>query len=99
MRNSPNPCLGAIEKAPFYAMQLDIADIGTKGGLKTDENANVLRADGSPIVGLYATGNVSGAVTYDSYPGAGGTLGPAMTFGMIAAEHIAHRSGNQGARA
>jgi len=94
-RNSPNPCLGPIDKAPFYAMQLDIGDIGTKGGLKTDANANVLRADGSPIVGLYATGNVAGAVTYDSYPGAGATLGPAMTFGMVAAEHIAHRSSNR----
>jgi len=95
MRNQPNPCLGSIAKAPFYAMQIDIGDIGTKGGLKTDENANVLRPDGSPIEGLYATGNVSGAVTYDSYPGAGGTLGPAMTFGMLAAEHIARRASNR----
>jgi len=96
LRNKPNPCLGPIEKGPFYAMPLDIGDIGTKGGLKTDENANVLRPDGTPIVGLYATGNVSGAVTYDSYPGAGATLGPAMTFGMLAAEHIAHRNDNRG---
>jgi 3-oxosteroid 1-dehydrogenase len=88
-RNKPNPCLGAIEKSPFYAMRLDIGDIGTKGGLKTDANANVLRANGTAIAGLYATGNVSGAMTFDSYPGAGGTLGPAMTFGMIAAERIA----------
>jgi len=96
-RNQPNSCLGAIEKAPFYAIQIDIGDIGTKGGLKTDENGNVVRADDVPIEGLYATGNVSGAVTYDSYPGAGATLGPAMTFGMLAAEHIARRTSNQGA--
>ena len=94
-RNKPNPCLGKIEKGPFYAIPVDIGDIGTKGGLKTNEVGNVLGGDGSPIVGLYATGNVSGAVTYDSYPGAGGTLGPAMVFGMLAAEHIALRSGNQ----
>ena len=68
---------------------LDIGDIGTKGGLKTDANANVLRSDGSAIGGLYAVGNVSASITYDAYPGAGGTLGPAMTFGLIAAEHIA----------
>ena len=65
---------------------------GTKGGLKTDANANVLSRDGQPIAGLYATGNVSGAVTYDSYPGAGATLGPAMTFGVVAAEHLAQQT-------
>ena len=98
-RNAPNPCLGKIEKAPFYAIPIDLGDIGTKGGLRTNENANVLRADGTPIEGLYATGNVSGAITYDSYPGAGGTIGPAMTFGMVAAEHIAQRNSNRmGAR-
>jgi len=94
-RNKPNPCLGKIEKAPFYAIPVDIGDIGTKGGLKTDEVGHVLRADGSPLEGLYATGNVAGAMTFDSYPGAGATLGPAMTFGMLAAEHIARRSSNQ----
>jgi 3-oxosteroid 1-dehydrogenase len=94
-RNSPNPCLGPIEKAPFYAIPLDIGDIGTKGGIKVDEYGRALRIDGSPIEGLYATGNVAGAMTYDSYPGAGGTLGPAMTFGMVAGEHIAQRFGNQ----
>ena len=93
-RTGPNPTLGAIEKGPFYAIPVDLGDIGTKGGLRVDENAAVLRADGSPIEGLYATGNVTGAVTYDSYPGAGGTLGPAMAFGMVAAEHIAQRTGN-----
>lgn len=94
-RNKPNPCLGPIEKAPFYAIPLDLGDIGTKGGIKVDEKARVLRPDGSPIEGLYATGNVTGAMTYDSYPGAGGTLGPAMTFGMVAAEDIAARTSNQ----
>ena len=91
-RNQPNVCLGAIAAAPFYAMRLDIGDIGTKGGLKTNANANVLSRDGQPIAGLYATGNVSGAVTYDSYPGAGATLGPAMTFGVVAAEHLAQHT-------
>ncbi len=85
----PNPCLGPIAKPPFYAMRIDAGDIGTKGGLLTDEFARVLREDGQPIPGLYAIGNTSAAVMGPSYPGAGSTLGPAMTFGYIAAHHLA----------
>jgi 3-oxosteroid 1-dehydrogenase len=85
----PNPCLAPIAKPPFYAMRIDAGDIGTKGGLLTDEYARVLRVDGQPIPGLYATGNTSAAVMGPSYPGAGSTLGPAMTFGYIAAHHLA----------
>ncbi len=85
----PNPCLGPIAKAPFYAIRIDAGDIGTKGGLLTDEYARVLRDDGQPIAGLYAIGNSSAAVMGPSYPGAGSTLGPAMTFGYIAAHHLA----------
>jgi 3-oxosteroid 1-dehydrogenase len=85
----PNPCLAPLEEGPFYAIRLDAGDIGTKGGLVTDEFSRVLRADGSPIPGLYATGNTSASVMGGSYPGAGATLGPAMTFGYIAANHIA----------
>ena len=82
---SPNPTLGAVEKAPFYAVPLHLGDIGTNGGLVTDERAHVLREDGSMIPGLYAIGNVSASVMGYSYPGAGSTLGPAMTFGYLAA--------------
>jgi len=85
----PNPCLAPIAKAPFYALRIDAGDIGTKGGLLTDEFARVLRADGQPIAGLYACGNTSAAVMGPSYPGAGSTIGPAMTFGFIAAHHLA----------
>ncbi|WP_341643786.1 FAD-binding protein [Thauera sp. SDU_THAU2] len=85
----PNPCLAPIEKGPFYAMRMDAGDIGTKGGLLTDAQARVVRADGSPIDGLYAIGNTSASVMGTAYPGAGATLGPAMTFGYIAANHIA----------
>ena len=93
-RNQPNTNLGAISTAPFYAIRIDLGDIGTKGGLKVDENANVLDSANRPIAGLYATGNVSGAVTAASYPGAGATLGPAMTFAYRAANHIARSSSN-----
>ncbi|MNE70300.1 3-oxosteroid 1-dehydrogenase [compost metagenome] len=85
----PNPCLAPIAKGPFYAMRLDAGDIGTKGGLLTNANAQVLHENGQPIPGLYAIGNTSASVMGTSYPGAGGTLGPAMTFGYIAAQHIA----------
>lgn len=84
-RNHPNPCLGALSKPPFHAVQLVPGDLGTKGGLRTDERSRVLRADDTPIAGLYAAGNTSAAVMGHSYAGAGATIGPAMTFGYIAA--------------
>ncbi|MCC6076508.1 FAD-dependent oxidoreductase [Pseudomonas sp. GCM10022188] len=88
----PNPCLAPLAKGPFYAMRLDAGDIGTKGGLLTNASAQVLHENGQPIPGLYAIGNTSSSVMGTSYPGAGGTLGPAMTFGYIAARHIAANS-------
>jgi len=86
---SPNPCLAPIEKGPFYAMRIQPGDIGTKGGLLTNANAQVLHESGQPIAGLYAIGNCSASVMGTTYPGAGSTLGPAMTFGYIAARHVA----------
>ena len=85
----PNPCLAPLRKGPYYAMRLDAGDIGTKGGLLTNQHAQVVREDGQPIPGLYAIGNCSASVMGTSYPGAGGTLGPAMCFGYIAALHLA----------
>ncbi|MCU1717583.1 FAD-binding protein [Pseudomonas sp. 5P_3.1_Bac2] len=85
----PNPCLAPLAKAPFYAMRIDAGDIGTKGGLLTNEHAQVLHENGQPISGLYAIGNTSASVLGTTYPGAGGTLGPAMTFGYVAACHLA----------
>jgi 3-oxosteroid 1-dehydrogenase len=88
-RVKPNPCLGPIDQAPFYAIKLYPGELGTKGGLVTDEAARVLRADGSVIEGLYAVGNCSAAVMGKTYAGAGATLGPAMTFAYLAAKDIA----------
>lgn len=88
-RNRPNPSLGALEKPPFYAVKIVPGDLGTKGGLRTDEHARVLREDGSPIEGLYAAGNASAAVMGRTYAGPGATIGPAMVFGYLAAEHLA----------
>lgn len=85
---SPNPTLGPLEHAPFYAMQLHLGDIGTNGGLATDEQGRVLDNDGGVIAGLYAAGNVTASVMGHSYPGAGATLGPAMTFAFVAMRHM-----------
>jgi 3-oxosteroid 1-dehydrogenase len=85
----PNPNLHPIGKPPYYAFQIILGDLGTSGGLRTDEFARVLREDDSVIDGLYATGNATAAVMGRSYAGAGATIGPAMTFGYVAARHIA----------
>jgi len=85
----PNPCLGPLDKPPFCAIELWPGDLGTKGGLVADDHARVLRQDGSPIEGLYATGNCSASVMGNSYAGAGATIGPSMVFGYIAASHVA----------
>jgi 3-oxosteroid 1-dehydrogenase len=85
----PNSCLRALRLAPFYAFKIVPGDLGTKGGMLTDAKARVLRPDGSVIPGLYAAGNASASVMGHSYAGAGSTIGPAMTFGYIAANDIA----------
>ena len=86
----PNPNLRPLEKPPYYAFPIILADLGTSGGLRTDEYARVLREDDAVISGLYAVGNASAAVMGRSYAGAGATIGPAMTFGYVAAKHIAN---------
>ena len=91
--NKPNPNLGEISHPPYYAAKLVPGDLGTKGGIRTDVHGRALRDDGSVIEGLYAAGNVSAPVMGHTYPGPGGTLGPAMTFGYLAALHLAGSSG------
>ena len=85
--NKPNPNLGKIEQGPFYAVEIFPGDVGTCGGVVTDEHARVLRPDGSVIAGLYAAGNSTASVMGYSYPAAGASIGPAMIFGYIAALH------------
>jgi len=87
-RVQPNPTLGPVEKAPFYAFPIYLGDIGTNGGVVTDGRGRVLREDGSVIQGVYAIGNLAASVMGYSYPGAGSTLGPAMTFGYLAAGDV-----------
>jgi succinate dehydrogenase/fumarate reductase flavoprotein subunit len=87
--NQPNPNLGTIEKPPFYALQVHPGAIGTKGGARVDARARVLHVGGAPIAGLYAAGNVMAGITGPGYPGAGSTIGTAMTFGYIAGRDAA----------
>ena len=84
----PNPCLFSLGKAPYYAVKLYPGDIGTKGGVMTDEFGRVLNTNSEVIQNLYAVGNTSASLMGNSYPGAGGTIGPAMVFGYLAALHI-----------
>lgn len=91
----PNPCLGPIAKPPFYAVPINLGDLGTKGGLKADARARVLDVHDNPIPNLYAAGNNAGSPFGNCYPGAGGTIGPALTFGFIAADDIAARVRDQ----
>ncbi|BDE16524.1 3-ketosteroid-delta-1-dehydrogenase [Mycobacterium kiyosense] len=87
----PNPNLYPLGDPPYYAFRIVLGDLGTSGGLRTDEFARVLRADDTVVPGLYAVGNVSAPVMGRSYAGAGATIGPAMTFGYVAAKHIAEQ--------
>jgi 3-oxosteroid 1-dehydrogenase len=86
---TPNSCLAALWLPPFYAFKIVPGDLGTKGGMVTDASARVLTTAGTVIAGLYAAGNASAAVMGHSYAGAGSTIGPAMTFGYVAANYIA----------
>ena len=87
--HGPNPCLGPIERPPFYALRVYPGDIGASVGLVTDEHARVLRADDRPVAGLYACGNDMDSLMAGVYPAPGITLGPALTFGHLAAGHAA----------
>ncbi|MBD8664346.1 FAD-dependent oxidoreductase [Rhizobium sp. CFBP 8752] len=90
--HGPNPTLGPLETAPYYAVKLWPGDIGSAIGLVGDENAQLLRRDGSAIPGLYACGNDLQSIMGGVYPGPGITVGPAIVFGAIAARHAARRA-------
>lgn len=88
-KHGPNPCLGRIASAPFYAVELHPTPLGSSRGLASDTHARVLSADGAPVAGLYVCGNDMQSAFGGEYPGAGAQLGQAMTFGWIAARHAA----------
>lgn len=84
-----NPNMDVIDRAPYYAVRIEVGDLGTKGGLVCDEHGRVLHGDGTVIEGIYATGNTSAAVMGNEYAGPGATIGPAIVFGHLAAKHAA----------
>ena len=85
--HKPSPTLGTVSEGPFYAVELYPGDVGTYGGLVTDEFGRVERENGEVIPGLYATGNVTAGVTGSVYPGAGASIGASFIFGYRAAKH------------
>ncbi len=87
--HKPNPCVAPIEQPPFYAVAIYPGDLGTAAGLLTDENGRVLDGGGTPVGKLYACGNDMNSIMNGAYPGPGITLGPALTFGYLAAKHMA----------
>ncbi len=94
--HKPNPCLAPIERAPFYAVKVVPGSLGTFAGIETDAQARVLDGSSMPIPGLFAVGNDMNSIMGGHYPSGGITLGPAMTFGFIAAETIAADAAQDG---
>jgi len=83
-----NPCLAPVARPPFYAVEVRPGDLGAAAGIETDANARALDADGTPVPGLYACGADARSVMQGAYPGPGITLGPAITFGFLAVQHM-----------
>mgnify|MGYP003700600799 CR=1 FL=1 len=86
--HKPNPCVAPLETGPYYAVKVVMGDLGTFAGLRCNQNAQVVSDNGQPIPGLYAAGNDAASIMGGNYPGGGITLGPAITFGYIAARHM-----------
>lgn len=84
----PNPCIGPLDKPPFFAVRIRPGDLGTYHGIATDAHTRVLDVAGFPIPGLFAVGNDAASVFGGAYPGAGATLGPAMTFGYLCGRRL-----------
>lgn len=84
-----NPSLAALEVGPFFALRIRPGELGSFAGLQSDDQARVLDREGRVIEGLYAVGNDAASIMGGNYPGGGITLGPAMTFGYLAARHAA----------
>ncbi len=85
----PNPAIGPLDRAPYFATRIFPGDVGTCGGLVTNEHAQVLDEHDAVIDGLYATGNITATVMGRTYLGAGGSIANTMVFGYVAARHAA----------
>lgn len=89
MDHRPNPNLEPLTKGPFFAVKIQMGDLGTYAGLKVNERSEVVRRDGSAIAGLYAVGTAAVSVFGGGYPGYGANIGPAMVFGYLTGRDIA----------
>lgn len=87
--DGPNPALVPVGQPPYYAARFVLSDLGTKGGLVTDDAGRVLDGDGAPVPGLYATSNSTASVFGSAYPGPGAPLGAAMVFASLAVRDLA----------
>lgn len=96
--HGPNPSLAPIGDGPYYAVAIHPGDLSTVGGLQTNGRAEVLDTAGQPIPGLYAAGLDMNSVMRGRYPGGGSSIGPAMTFGYLAAREMANRVMTAGQR-
>ncbi|MGW9405224.1 FAD-dependent oxidoreductase [Arthrobacter sp. NPDC055585] len=94
--HGPNPNIGPVQKAPFYAMAVVPTPLATAYGILTDGNGQALDARGNPVAGLYAAGNDAASVMGSEYPGAGVQVGSALTFGWAAARHAVAEAGAPG---
>lgn len=86
--NRPNPNMGPVDRPPYYAVAIWPGDLGTKGGLLTDEFQRVLDKESQPIPGLFAIGNTAASIMGRTYLGGGSTLGPALTHGYLVATFL-----------
>ena len=89
---TPNPCMAPIRQGPYYAIKIVVGEIGTFAGLSTNESCQVLAKDRHPVKGLYAIGNDAASIMGGNYPGAGITLGPALTFGYVVGRALARQT-------
>jgi predicted oxidoreductase len=85
----PNPCMAPIKQGPYYAIKIVVGEIGTFAGLATNASCQVLTQDKQAVKGLYVVGNDAASVMGGNYPGAGITLGPALTFGYVVGQTLA----------
>ena len=90
--HKPNPCVAPVEHGPFYAVKVLMGDLGTFDGIRTTVQGQVLKDTGDVVPGLYAVGNDRASIMGGNYPGAGITLGPALTFGYVAGQELARPS-------